>query len=408
MMMHFPSVYKNVRACKFIFFAALFLTFAFTSAAYSQHNKKPEQAVPYFPPYGSWEQRQPETMGFDTAELKRAIHFAIKNEINFPKDLRVAILQTFGHEPGFRIAGPVVDRGGPAGVIIKNGYIAASWGDIKRPDLTFSATKSYLSTVAGLAYDDGLIGMSDKVAKYVTDGTYEGLHNSKITWEHLLTQSSDWSGTLFGVPDWADRPPRTGTPDEWQRRPLLDPGTAFEYNDVRVNLLAYSLLQVYRKPLPTVLKERIMDPIGASTTWRWNGYDNSWVTIDGQMIQSVSGGAHLGGGIIINTLDHARFGLLFLRDGQWKGRQIISEEWIKLATAPSNANSSYGYMWWLLKGNTKWEGVPDTVFYASGMGGNFVVIDKVNDIVVVVRWIDPGKIGELMSIVIKSLGQQEK
>ncbi|MCJ7819642.1 MAG: hypothetical protein MUP53_00440, partial [Bacteroidales bacterium] len=165
---------------------------------------------------------------------------------------------------------------------------------------------------------------------------------------------------------------------------------------------------VYRKPLPTVLKERIMDPIGASTTWRWNGYDNSWVTIDGQMIQSVSGGAHLGGGIIINTLDHARFGLLFLRDGQWKGRQIISEEWIKLATAPSNANSSYGYMWWLLKGNTKWEGVPDTVFYASGMGGNFVVIDKVNDIVVVVRWIDPGKIGELMSIVIKSLGQQEK
>ncbi|MCK7539721.1 MAG: serine hydrolase [Marinilabiliales bacterium] len=118
----------------------------------------------------------------------------------------------------------------------------------------------------------------------------------QITWEHLLNQSSDWSGTLFGVPDWADRPPRTGTPDDWQRRELLEPGTAYEYNDVRVNLLAYSLLQVYRKPLPVILKERIMDPIGASTTWRWNGYDNSWVTIDGQMIQSVSGGAHFGGG----------------------------------------------------------------------------------------------------------------
>jgi CubicO group peptidase (beta-lactamase class C family) len=82
-----------------------------------------------------------------------------------------------------------------------------------------------------------------------------------------------------------------------------------------VNLLAYSLLEVIRKPLPVVLRERIMDPIGASTTWRWYGYDNSFVNIDGQMIESVSGGGHFGGGIFINTLDQARFGLLFLRKG---------------------------------------------------------------------------------------------
>jgi CubicO group peptidase (beta-lactamase class C family) len=59
-----------------------------------------------------------------------------------------------------------------------------------------------------------------------------------------------------------------------------------------VNLLAYSLLEVMRKPLPVVLRERIMEPIGASTTWRWYGYDNSFVNIDGQMIESVSGGGH--------------------------------------------------------------------------------------------------------------------
>lgn len=404
-MTRISSFTNYTRAGKYIFFAALFLILA--PASFSQQKKKSELLAPYFPPYGHWEQRQPETMGFDTSALKNAVVFAVTNEINYPKDLRVAILQTYGSEPGFRIAGPVVDRGGPAGVIIKSGYIVASWGNIEKPDLTFSATKSYLSTVAGLAYDDGIIDVNDKVKEYVTDGTFSGPHNSQITWEHLLTQSSDWSGTLFGMPDWADRPPRTGTTDDWQRRPLLEPGTAFEYNDVRVNLLAYSLLQVYRRPLPAILKERIMDPIGASTTWRWNGYDNSWVTIEGQMIQSVSGGAHFGGGMIISTLDHARYGLLFLRNGIWGGKRLISEKWIKLATTSSPANSSYGYMWWLLKGETKWNDVPETVFYATGMGGNYVIVDQKNDLVVVVRWINPSKIGEMMTLVVRSLHQKE-
>ena len=398
------SMMINLHQRRRAFITIVFL-FALTILLSAQSRKQSASPDQYFPPYGHWEHRNPEAMGFDTAALKSAVNFAIDNEINYPKDLRIAIMQTYGHEPGFRIMGPVIDRGEPSGVIIKNGYIVASWGDTERPELTFSATKSYLSTVAGLASDDGLISVNDRVAGYVTDGTFSGPHNSQITWEHLLNQSSDWSGTLFGVPDWADRPPRTGTPDDWQRRELLEPGTAYEYNDVRVNLLAYSLLQVCRRPLPVILKERIMDPIGASTTWRWNGYDNSWVTIDGQMIQSVSGGAHFGGGLIISTLDHARFGLLFLRNGEWNGKRLISEDWIKKATAPSTANSSYGYMWWLLRGDTKWEGVPENVFYASGMGGNFVIVNQTNDLVVVVRWINPSKIGEMMTMIVKSLRQ---
>ncbi|MCU0459693.1 MAG: hypothetical protein MUE37_11480, partial [Bacteroidales bacterium] len=96
------------------------------------------------PPYGEWERRPPEAMGADTVLLNKAIRFAIENEIDYPKDLRIPILQAYGREPGFRIMGPVIDRGGPAGVIVKNGYIIASWGDIEKPDLTFSATKSYL------------------------------------------------------------------------------------------------------------------------------------------------------------------------------------------------------------------------------------------------------------------------
>jgi CubicO group peptidase (beta-lactamase class C family) len=360
----------------------------------------------YFPERGNqWESRAPESMGISQTSLQAAIDFAEANEYTGSRDLRQAILKGFEREPFHQIVGPTKKRGGPAGMILKNGYIVAQWGDTKLVDMTFSVTKSYLSTMAGLAIDAGMIGSTaEPVKNYVWSGEFEGVHNSAIRWEDLLNQSSDWSGQLWGSYDWADRPPRTGGLDDWRYRELKKPGTNFEYNDVRVNLLAYSLLQVWRKPLPMVLKEKIMDPIGASSTWRWYGYDHSYVNIDGIQMQSVSGGGHSGGGLFINTEDHARFGLLFLNNGQWKGQQLISKDWIKAATASSPAAVSYGYMWWLnKKGGRYWEGVSEDVFYAAGFGGNFIVVDQANDLVIVTRWLEPSKIGPFVKMVLDAL-----
>lgn len=358
----------------------------------------------YYPDQNKWEEKSPEEVGINAEKLNEAVTFAREHEYEGARDLRIAILKGFEREPFHSLAGPVKERGGPAGLIIKGGYIVAKWGDVERVDMTFSVTKSYLSTVAGLAMDEGLIGsVDDPVEAYVWDRTFEGEHNSNIQWKHLLNQSSDWSGNLFGMYDWADRPPNEGGIDEWKNRPLLEPGTNFEYNDVRVNVLAYALLQVWRKPLPMVLKEKIMDPIGASSTWRWYGYENSFVNIDGIMMQSVSGGGHSGGGLFINTLDHARFGLLFLRNGKWNNQQLISESWMEDLQQSSAANESYGYMWWLNKGDRQWKGVKDTVYYAAGFGGNFIVVDQENDLVVVTRWLNPPQIGEMMRLVTEAL-----
>ena len=360
----------------------------------------------YFPPAnGTWQQKEPQEYSIDSGKIDDAIDFAKENEYSSSKDLRIAILRGFSKEPYHKILGPTKKRGGPAGMILKNGYKIASWGTVERVDMTFSVTKSYLSTVAGLAVDRKLILPKEKVSKIIWDTTFDGNHNSQITWEHLLNQSSDWSGTLWGVHDWADRPPSKGSIDDWKNRVFSIPGTQFEYNDVRVNLLAYSLLNVWRKPLPQVLKEYIMDPIGASSSWRWYGYNNSWIELDGQRAQSVSGGGHSGGGLFINTLDHARFGLLFLNDGAWKGNRLISKNWIKDATTPSPANISYGYMWWLNKKGTNrfWEGVPQNVFYASGFGGNYIVIIPDEDIVIVTRWLEPSQIGLFVKKVIDAL-----
>ena len=346
-----------------------------------------------------WPEKSPKDFNVDSKKLQEAVAFAEQNEYSGSRDLRIAILKGFEREPFHQILGPTKMRGGPAGLILKNGYVIAKWGDTKRVDMTFSVTKSFLSTMAGLAEDKGLIAStSDKVGDYIWDGTFDGEQNSKITWEHLLQQNSAWSGELWGGKDWADRPPKEGGIDDWKFEKPKEPGTVMEYNDVRVNVLAYSLTHVWRKPMPLVLKENVMDQIGASTTWRWHGYEHAWTEIDGLKMKSVTGGGHSGAGIFICAEDMARFGLLFLNNGKWKAEQIISESWIKKAITPSKPNINYGYMWWLnKKGGRHWEGLSESIYYAAGFGGNFIVIDKENDLVVVTRWLEPNKIGKFIT-----------
>lgn len=284
--------------------------------------------------------------------------------------------------------------------------------------MTFSVTKSFLSTTVGLAFDRKLIrSLQDKAADYAAPiapyrpgekfDTPENLghspfidlfgteHNRKITWEHLLRQTSDWEGTLWGKPEWADRPDRDSS--TWLTRPRREPGTAYEYNDVRVNVLALAALNVWRRALPGVLKEFVMDEIGASNTWRWYGYENSFVVIDGQIIQSVSGGGHWGGGMFINAYDMARFGLLTSRGGKWGNKQLLSTEFVRQARTPTSVEPTYGFMNWFLNTDGKfYPNAPASTFVHVGNGTNIIYIDPDNDVVIVARWIENNKINEFL------------
>jgi CubicO group peptidase (beta-lactamase class C family) len=395
--------------------------------------------TPYFPlPGAAWERRSPEQVGLASAAVDAAVAHALANASTAPRDLLENHRRTFGREPHGEAVGPFRERGDASGIIVRNGYIVAEWGDPHRVDVTFSVTKSFLSTVVGLAYDRGLIGdLHEPVRAYMapvvalagapggagpivpvpasSEGAatatstriigattpaeapgvafdvfevldlFESAHNRRITWDHLLRQTSDWQGTLWGKPDWADRP--RGDLAEWRARERNEPGTVYAYNDVRVNLLALAALNSWRRPLPQVLKELVMDPIGASHGWRWYGYDNSWIVLDGQLVQSVSGGAHWGGGMWISARDMARFGYLTLRRGRWGERQILSEEWLRMATAPG-VNDAYGHMnFFLNTGRRALPSAPDQAFYHLGAGNNVIYVDPVNDLVVVARWI---------------------
>src|SRR6058998_2628439 len=215
------------------------------------------QSVYY--PDALWQRKAPAEAGINAALLKGAIDFAVASESRNPRDLTLNHYQTFGREPFGYAIGPIKDRGDQTGVVVHKGYIVAEWGEPLRVDMTHSVTKSLLSSVVGVAYDRGLIkSIDDLVGDYVapiqlydpTPGRnksdhlgrsdflflFETPHNRTITWNHLLRQTSDWEGTLWGKPDWADRP--SAKPSEWLTRPRNKAGTVYKYNDVRVNALA--------------------------------------------------------------------------------------------------------------------------------------------------------------------------
>lgn len=380
--------------------------------------------LPYFPARDVWEQRTPGSMGVDSERIQQAIDTANTKETKDSRDLAVAQVQDFWREPYLEAEGAFGDRGDPTGLIVYKGYIIAMWGDPKRVEMTNSVTKSFLSTVVGVAVDKGLIKSAlDTVQAYMAPielyqpggvtGAPQGSqpqlitpfqtpHNRLLTWDVMLRQTSDWEGTLWGKPDWADRP--DGGPNEVLNRERHVPGTVWKYNDVRVNALALAATNVWRKPLPQVLKTYIMDPIGASPTWRWMGYRNAWIVLDGQPVQSVSGGGHWGGGMFINAYDMARFGLLTLHRGNWNGQQLLSGTWVAQALTPTGANPHYGYMNWFLNGDRKlFPSAPATAFAHIGNGPNIVYVDPEHDLVIVTRWIAQNGVDGLIKAVIAAL-----
>lgn len=354
----------------------------------------------YVPPPGDWARIEPASAGMSAAALDAAGAFARQSESDWPATLYwpdgryVGTAHVGDTPPHDKPIGIVRPRGGPSGMVVRGGRIVAQWGDTARADTTFSAAKSYIALMAGIALDDGLIrSLDDRVADYALDDGFTGAHNSAITWRHLLQQTSEWQGTLWGKPDSVDHNRQAGphSADNSQRgtlRELEAPGTRWEYNDVRVNRLALSLTQLFRRSLSEVLCERVMEPIGASALWEWRGYDNSRVSFDGREAESVSGGGHWGGGLFISAQDHARVGLLVARGGDWGGRQLISRRYLAELATPAAVNPQYGFLWWLNTGGKLFPSIPKDALLALGGGQHIIWIAPTQDLVVILRWVD--------------------
>lgn len=353
----------------------------------------------YFPaPGAAWQRRPPGAAGFDSARLAAAVAFAQTQETTQMTPTFSTQEEIFG-----KLLGPMPSsRAATNGLIVRRGYIVAEWGDTERPDPTYSVAKSFLSTILGLSIDRGLIkNIHDPVARYIQDGGYASEQNRLITWEHHSRQTSEWEGELWGKnANFIGR--EAFGKGERKPRVLQAPGTYYEYNDVRINRLALSLLRLWKRPLPDVLKSEIMDPIGASQTWKWVPYPNALATVDGKSLPSVSGGTRWGGGLLINARDEARFGYLMLRQGRWGRRQLVPSSWIQQATTRGPIGPDYGYLWWLNTEKKAWPDAPTTSYAALGAGQNTIWVDPEHDLVIVWRWHD-GNPNELIKRVLAAL-----
>jgi CubicO group peptidase (beta-lactamase class C family) len=363
-------------------------------------------------PGPEWETRPPASLGLDPSALAAAAEYHTAHESPWPRNFIGASGRYVGVEDepdSSEVLGPVRPRGGPNGMVIRSGHVAAEWGDTTRVDMTFSVAKSYLAVLTGVALDRGLVaGLDAPVRDTVHDGGFESAQNRSITWRHLLQQTSEWQGTLWDKPDSIDHNRDVGKSElggakKGDQRMMRPPGTLWEYNDVRVNRLSLALLHVFREPLDRVLRRDIMDPIGASSTWEWQAYRNAWAEIDGVRMPSVPGGSHWGGGLWMATRDHARFGLLIARGGDWNGRRIVSADYVSELRRPCAINPQYGLLWWLNTDRTSLPSAPASSFSARGAGSNVIWIDPEHDLVVVVRWINKTSLDGLIKLVVEGL-----
>jgi CubicO group peptidase (beta-lactamase class C family) len=337
--------------------------------------------------------------------MKAAALFAQAHEVHWPRNPDAALApgqSPWGvhHDdppPFNRLRGPVHPRGPQSGVVWQHGKEVASWGEPARADLTFSVAKTYLALLAGVAQGQGLLPDEDEpvVARLPGIG-FDSEHNRAITWAHLLTQTSEWEGTCFGLPDTVDRwrktahDPRPAAGPKGGARPLQAPGSYWEYNDVRINQLALALLHLFRRPLPEAFLEQVLRPLGGGEGFAWRGYDDAWIDLPGLgSVPSVPGGTHWGAGVSISAHDQARIGQMVLDGGAGGGRQLLPRAWIERMFAPCPIAPFYGRLLWLNRSGQAFPGASTHAALMIGAGGHYVWVDPEFDSVAVLRWLDP-------------------
>ena len=340
--------------------------------------------------------------------LMDVIAFAESHESKWDRDVNGRFGAHINETPPWnRLYGPLHSRGPNSGVILQRGKELVAWGEPDRADLTYSVVKTYLALLAGVAHDRSLLpDVDEPIGARLSGIGFDDGNNALITWRHMLQQTSEWAGTLWDIPDQADHYHTASfgpLPDgpKGSLRPLQAPGSYWEYNDVRVNQFALALLYLFRRPLPDVFRQAIIEPIGATRNWQWVGYDNSWLEIDGRKIQSVTGGSHWGGGMSIGARDQAKIGQLLLNGGTIDGKRVLSAEWIREMRRPCEIAPYYGYLTWLNHNQMIFSEIPASSFLGIGAGSSFVWIEPDRELVVVIRWLEKTNANELFKLILQ-------
>ena len=244
-----------------------------------------------------------------------------------------------------------------------------------------SVTKSVMSVAFGIAIDEGHVpGVAVAAWPYLAEygPDLADPRRATATLEDFLTMRSgmDWATPGQGYDDETHPTVVLEASHAWIEyvvgRPVgTDPGTRFDYNDGVSVLLGWILRETTGQRLDAWAEERLFGPIGID--------EYHWKTTPGGETDSE-------GGLYLATHDLARIGYLMLRGGEWDGRRIVSEEWVRASTSPvvpdiapgnDRADTGYGYQWWV----PVHEDGEATIFAANGYGGQFLHVVPEHDLI---------------------------
>ena len=239
---------------------------------------------------------------------------------------------------------------------------------------SFSAAKSFLSTLVGIAADEGLLSTSDPVTTYLPELGERDERFARITIGDLLTMSSGIRYAEEGMPWSDDALTYYGT--DLRELALThteveeEPGRTWRYDNYHPLLLGLVLERVTGGSVAEFMAERLWQPLGAEADATWS--------LDSER----SGFEKMESGLNIRPRDYARFGLMMLHDGRWNGQRIVSRDWVRSATVASTGTDPadfYQYLWWVGPQRAG-ERAP---FFALGKYGQVVAVFPAEDVVVV-------------------------
>ena len=317
------------------------------------------QAVVF--PDNVWQRITPESQGFDTDKLHEALKYLHANSNGV---------------------------GTNEMVIVRNGYLIWEGPDANNVHEIYSCTKTFTSTVLGLLVTEGILTVDDYANKYLPSMDDRYPEYAKIRLSHLATMTSGYDsimsdGWKFYETDRSKHHEHVlsyTTPGQ----PLFTAGTSFKYHDPAVHILGYILTKAAGESLEQIFRKRIANKIGMKQ-FSWSNYGYR----DGVIFNNPAGtpGKNQGG---INSCarDLARYGLLYLNNGNWNGKQILEPSFIKRATSTQvpaemktkyyDLTGRYGFFWWtngkMANGKRPWPSAPPKTYAAHGAGRNFIFV----------------------------------
>ncbi len=299
-------------------------------------------------PGSGWEIAEPAAVGLSERHLEKTVRAVTRGEAGLLHSL-------------------VIVRRGK--LVVEEYFHGYAREDLHR---LHSVTKSVTSLLVGIARDRGAVGSLDTpvLEWFPEHAAAAGPGWENVTLEHLLTMTAglDWDrretlGDNLAGPEIFAK--------VFGRRVVQEPGSRWLYNDSDIELLGGVLRRATGMQADELAAQALFAPLEI-TAWDWHSHKTEGYPL-------------LSGALRLRPLDMAKIGLLVLDRGHWRGRPVVSEEWVAQSTAPrivtGAGSQKYGYLWSRL--DAPIEAGPDPVLLASGWGSQFIHIIPVLEAVIV-------------------------